>query len=157
MEAWLIGLAILFVLSRQVGVVASAVLSNGLLFLCGTCGMWAVLRIRVPQGRWLRQALWEGAVGLSLGLVMAIGLQVPARWLGWEEVWLQTREPLSSRAELVILQLGGQVLYQAEAAKLSRGSDSWRIDLSMFPSGTYICQIKEQGRVIISEKLVIIK
>jgi signal transduction histidine kinase len=90
LEAWLIGLAILFVLSRQVDVVPSAVLSNGLLFLCGTCGMWAVLRARLPQGSWLRQVLWEGTVGLAIGLAMAIGLQVPARWLGWESVWLQT-------------------------------------------------------------------
>lgn len=74
-----------------------------------------------------------------------------------EEVWLRIREPLSIHAELAILQLSGQVLYQEEITKLFQGSNSWRIDLSILSSGTYICQIKEQGRVIVSEKLVIIK
>jgi hypothetical protein len=55
LEAWLLGLALLFLLSRQVGFVSPAVLSNGLLFLCGCCGMWAVLRCRLPQGSWQRQ------------------------------------------------------------------------------------------------------
>jgi signal transduction histidine kinase len=90
LEAWLIGLLILFLLSLQVGIVVPAVLSNGLLFLCGVCGMWAVLRIRLPQGNWLRQALWELAVGLALSTVMVIGMRVPALLLGWEGVWLQS-------------------------------------------------------------------
>ncbi|MEJ2737822.1 MAG: hypothetical protein P8189_30415 [Anaerolineae bacterium] len=78
LEAWLLGLLILLLLSLQVGIVVPAVLSNGLLFLCGACGMWAVLRTRLPRGNWLRQGLWELAVGLALSLVMAAGVRVPA-------------------------------------------------------------------------------
>jgi signal transduction histidine kinase len=89
-EAWLIGLVLLFLLSQQVGYVSPPVLSNGLLFLCGVCGMWAVLRIRVPQGSWLRQGFWELAVGLTLSVMMAVSLWGPARLLGWEGVWLQS-------------------------------------------------------------------
>lgn len=43
LERWLIGLVLLFPLSRQVGAVSAPVLANGLLFLCGICGLWAVL------------------------------------------------------------------------------------------------------------------
>ncbi|MFC2037075.1 hypothetical protein ACFLYD_03775, partial [Chloroflexota bacterium] len=86
-EAWLLGLFILFLLSRLVGRVSPFVLTNGLLFLCGVCGMWTVLRVRMPQGRLLRRVIWEGAVGVALSLVMAVGLRVPARLFGWEGVW----------------------------------------------------------------------
>ena len=89
-EAWLIGLVILFLLTLQVGYVAPVVLGNGLLFLCGTCGMWAVLRTRIPKGGWLRQGAWELAVGFSLSLVMLAGIRIPARLLGWDEVWIQS-------------------------------------------------------------------
>ncbi len=89
-EAWLIGLLLMFLLSRQVGYVSSFVMSNSLFFLCGVCGMWTVLRTRMPQGRWLRQGVWELVVGFVLSLVMVIGIQTPARWLRWEDVWLQS-------------------------------------------------------------------
>jgi signal transduction histidine kinase len=106
LEAWLIGLLILFLLSRQVGIVVPAVLSNGLLFLCGVCGMWAVLRIRLPQGNWLRQGLWELASGLALSIVMAIGVRVPALFLGWEGVWLQSSFKNDLRVTLLLLATG---------------------------------------------------
>jgi signal transduction histidine kinase len=89
-ETWLIGLVLLFLLSQQVGHVSPPVLSNGLLFLCGVCGMWAVLRIRVPQGSWLRQGLWELAAALALSVMMIVGLWGPARLLGWGDVWQQS-------------------------------------------------------------------
>ncbi|NIV30606.1 MAG: hypothetical protein GWN58_14235, partial [Anaerolineae bacterium] len=90
LEAWLIGLAILFLLSLQVGYVDPVVLGNGLLLLCGASGMWAVLRTRVPEGGWLRQGAWELGVGFALSLVMLAGIRLPARLLGWEEVWMQS-------------------------------------------------------------------
>jgi len=89
-EAWLMGLLILSLLFLQVGYVGPVVLSNGMLFLCGVCGMWAVLRIRIPGGGWLRQGAWELAVGFSLSLVMLAGIRIPARLLGWEGVWMQS-------------------------------------------------------------------
>jgi signal transduction histidine kinase len=86
-EAWLIGMCTLFCLSLLEGDVSPFVLGNGLLFMCGLCGMWVVLRARKPQGTWLRQGIWELVVAFSLSLVMALGLRVPATWLGWGTVW----------------------------------------------------------------------
>jgi signal transduction histidine kinase len=86
-EAWSIGMLTLFCLSLLEGDASPFVFSNGLLFLCGVCGMWVVLRARIPQGSWLRQGIWEVVVGFSLSLVMALGLRLPATWLGWETVW----------------------------------------------------------------------
>lgn len=106
LEAWLIGLLILFLLSLQVGIVVPAVLSNGLLFMCGVCGMWAALRIRLPGGNWLRQGLWELAAGLALSLVMVIGMRVPARLLGWEDVWLQSNFGTDLGITLLLLAIG---------------------------------------------------
>ncbi len=90
LEAWLIGLAIFFLLSRQAETASAAVLANGVFFLCGTCGLWVVLRSRLPQGSLRRQALWEVGVGLALSLVMGIGVGLPVRFLGWEQVWLRS-------------------------------------------------------------------
>lgn len=106
LEAWLIGLVILFVLSLQVGAVSPFVLSNGLLFLCGTCGMWVTVRTRLPRGSVWRQGLWELVVGFALSLVMAAGMRLPARFLGWEAVWLQTNLGNSGIATLLLLATG---------------------------------------------------
>ena len=105
-EAWLLGLALLFFLSRQVGVVSPAVLSNGLLFLCASCGMWVVLRSRLPQGSWQRQILWELGVGLALSLVMGAGIGLTAQFLGWEEAWLQSTLGRPFVAALLLLGTG---------------------------------------------------
>lgn len=106
LESWLLGVAILFFLSHQAGVVAPAILSNGLLFLCGSCGMWVALRCRLPQGRWPRQAAWEVGVGLLVSLVMAAGIGGAARLLGWEEVWLQSSLGRSTLAVALLLATG---------------------------------------------------
>jgi signal transduction histidine kinase len=86
-EAWTIGMFTLFCLSLLEGDVSPFVFSNGLLFMCGLCGIWVVLRARLPLGSWLRQGIWELVVGFWLSLVMALGLRLPATWLGWETVW----------------------------------------------------------------------
>jgi signal transduction histidine kinase len=104
-EAWLVGLVILFLLTLQVGYVAPVVLGNGLLFLCGTCGMWAVLRARIPKGGWLRQGAWELAVGFSLSLMLA-GMRIPARLLGWDEVWIQSSVANDAFVSLLLLGTG---------------------------------------------------
>jgi signal transduction histidine kinase len=106
LEVWLVGMAILFFLSRQVGYASPFVLSNGTLFLCGTCGLWAVLRIRLPHGRWLRQGVWEAAVGGLLSLVMVVGIRVPAHQLGWEAVWYQSSMGSLTHVSLLLLCTG---------------------------------------------------
>lgn len=106
LESWLIGLFILFVLYLQVGIASPFVLSNGLLFLCGACGMWNVLRIRVSQGSWWRLGLRELAVGLMLSLVMVIGIRLPASFLGWQDVWLQSTQGGSDFITLLLLGTG---------------------------------------------------
>ena len=106
LEAWLIGLVILFLLSLQVGYVEPVVLGNGLLFLCGTSGMWAVLRTRVPEGGWLRQGAWELGVGFALSLVMLAGIRLPARLLGWEGAWMQSSFANDALISLLLLGTG---------------------------------------------------
>jgi signal transduction histidine kinase len=114
LEAWPIGLLILFLLSRQVSYVSPFVLTNGIMALCGACGMWVVLRARVPSGGWLRQGLWELAVGLAVSLVMVLGMYLPARWFGWQGVWLQSSLSNASIATLLLLGTGpGYVLARA--------------------------------------------
>lgn len=89
-EAWLIGVLLLFALSRLAGHVVPAVLGNGVLLLCSVCGLWVVLRTRLPGGSAWRQALWELAVGAALSLVMAVGLWLLARLVRWEAAWQGT-------------------------------------------------------------------
>ena len=86
-EAWLLGAIIVFGYSRLVGHVAPAAFNNGVLLLCGACGIWTVLRARLPKRGWLFQVIWELAVGFVLSLVMAVGLEWPARLTGLEVEW----------------------------------------------------------------------
>jgi signal transduction histidine kinase len=118
LEAWLIGLPILFLLSLQAGYVEPVVLGNGLLFLCGACGIWAVLRIRIPEGGWLRQGAWELAVGFSLSLVMLAGMRIPARLLGWEEVWMQSNIANDALVSLLFLGTGAGYLVARAGVRL---------------------------------------
>lgn len=63
-----------------------------------------VARIRLPEGGWSRQVLWEIGVGLALGLVMTVGLLGSAALLGWDRVWLQSN--LRSVQPFALLLLG---------------------------------------------------
>mgnify|MGYP001564148239 CR=1 FL=1 len=90
-EAWLLGAIIVFGYSRLVGHVAPAAFNNGVLLLCGACGIWTVLRARLPKRGWLFQVIWELAVGFVLSLVMAVGLDWPARLTGLTASMPRTR------------------------------------------------------------------
>lgn len=95
-EAWLVGMLILFGLYNLGESVGPSVFMSGVFFLCGVGGMWAVLRIQLPQGSLIRQSLWEVGVGFLLSLVMAFGLHLPANLLGWAVVWTRANaEPFS--------------------------------------------------------------
>ncbi len=95
-EAWLIGLLILFSLSRLASYVSQFVLGNGLFFVCGACGMWAVLRIRVPEGKLWHQALAEFVISVGVGLTMVFGLLLPANQFGWQALWTKPHyDPIS--------------------------------------------------------------
>jgi len=89
-ETWLVGLLILFPLSRVIGDLPTAVFDNGMLMLWGACGLWTVLRTRMPRSRLLLQALWELGVGIALSLLMGLGLHLSTDLLGWSDVWQQT-------------------------------------------------------------------
>jgi signal transduction histidine kinase len=89
-ETWVFGLLILFFLSRVVGHVPPNVFGNGTLVLCGACGMWMVLRTRVPQARVFFEVLWELGVGIALSLIMAVGLRLSTDLLGWSDLWQQS-------------------------------------------------------------------
>ncbi len=90
LEAWAVGLALLLILSRLVGRVTAPVLANGLLVLCGVVGMWAVLRVRLPQGGWRSQLLQETGISVGLSLSMLLGLLGVPSLLGLEAVWEQS-------------------------------------------------------------------
>lgn len=117
-EAAVIGLGILFVLSRQMGVVEPAVIANGLMFLCGVCGMWCVLRIRLPGGGWLRQVAWELAVTVLLSAMMAGTLWLAARLLGWEGVWRESSLGGQQGTTLLLLATGPGYLVARLGARL---------------------------------------
>lgn len=86
-ESLLVGLLILAATAHLEGYVEWFVFQTALFFLCGMCGMWAVLRIRIPQGSWLRQTIWELGVGLALSLVMLLGLRNLGKPFHWDVVW----------------------------------------------------------------------
>jgi len=100
-EAWVLGIAVLFLMSRVAGMARPALLQNGTLMLCGTCGMWAVVRTRLPGGSAWRQALYELGVAAGLCLVMVLGLRASTELLGWTAVWEQPNlHPLLTTALL---------------------------------------------------------
>jgi signal transduction histidine kinase len=89
-ETWLVGLLILFPLSQTIEYLPSQVFDNGILVLCGACGLWMVLRTRVPQLHPLLQVGWELGVAIALGLLMAVGFRLSTDLLGWSDVWSQS-------------------------------------------------------------------
>jgi len=92
-ESWLLGLLMLAGLAGLAGEINANALGNGTLMLCGICGMWAVLRVRVPTGAWWKQLLYEVAVGLALSVVMAGGVTAMIDALGWQAVWQASSLP----------------------------------------------------------------
>jgi signal transduction histidine kinase len=73
--------------------------------------MWAVLRVRIPRGRWFQQLRWELGVGAALGLAMAFGVLGLAALLGWDAVWRQSSLRSSLTFLLLLLGIGpGYVL-----------------------------------------------
>ena len=104
-EAWALGIAILFLMSRVVGVARASLFQNGTLMLCGACGMWVVLRARLPGKEAWRQALYELGVAVGLSLVMALGLRLSTELLGWSAVW--ERSNLHPVLTTVLLALTG--------------------------------------------------
>src|SRR5512140_2840285 len=89
-ESLLVGLLILNIAARLEGYVEALVFQTAAFFLCGACGLWAVLRIRLPQGGWLYQMGWEIAVALGLSLLMFAGLWNLSALLRWDAVWRLT-------------------------------------------------------------------
>src|SRR5512135_2262818 len=89
-EAWLVGMLILLGLAGLGDGVLPSVIMSGIFFLCGACGMWMVLRARIPRGQRIVQGLKELGTGFLLSLVMVLGLRLPADLLGWGAVWART-------------------------------------------------------------------
>ena len=89
-ETWLVGLLILFPLSLTIEHLPSQVFDNGVLVLCGACGLWMVLRTWVPPLHPLLQVGWELGVATALGLLMAVGFHLTTDLLGWSDVWSQS-------------------------------------------------------------------
>jgi signal transduction histidine kinase len=104
-EAWVLGIAVLFLMSRVAGTARAALLQNGTLMLCGACGIWAVVRMRLPAGSAWRQALYELGTASGLTLVMALGLRLSTGLLGWSAVW--ERSNLAPGLATLLLALTG--------------------------------------------------
>ncbi len=110
-EAWLVGILILLGLVGLGDSVMPSVIMSGIFFLCGVCGMWAVLRARIPRGHRLVRGLKEVGTGFVLSLVMVLGLRLASDLLGWSAVWARTGAVDSSSLTFLLLFTGpGYVL-----------------------------------------------
>jgi signal transduction histidine kinase len=87
LEAGALGLLIVYSLARLEGLVTAFTFNNGMFFLYGACGMWVVLRARMPAGSVVRQAVWELGMALLLSLLMWPGMEWPAHFLKWDALW----------------------------------------------------------------------
>ena len=105
-EAGLIGLLFFLFLASQVGRVSPYVVGNGMLFLCGLCGMWTVLRARLPGGNWLWQGIWELVVGFVLSLMVTLGVHLIVRLMDWQELWRQSNLGGTISVTFVLLATG---------------------------------------------------
>jgi signal transduction histidine kinase len=89
-EAFALGVLIMWILSSMVGQVSPLVFNSGELFLCGFCGTWLVLRIRLPRGTVLKQIFIELINAAAVSGMMLGGLRLVGYLTGWERIWLQT-------------------------------------------------------------------
>jgi signal transduction histidine kinase len=118
-ETWLIGLALLWGLAEMMPSLEEYATTSGLFFLLGVCGLWAVLRTRLPAGRWSRQLFSELAIASALGILMVAGLMAPARLSPW---W-------SERLTMLTATNGGDVMVLALFAATGVGYFFTRIAL----------------------------
>ena len=93
LETWAISLLLLWALVAMQPSLAQYATTTGLLFLLGTCGMWSVLRTRLPQGGWMRQLAAEAVMAALLGCVMAFGALELGRAL---PAWHQSMATMSA-------------------------------------------------------------
>ncbi len=87
LEAGALGLLIVYSLARLEGLVTAFTFNNGMLFLYGACGLWVVLRARIPAPPLWRQAARELGLAMLLSLLMWPGLEIAAHFLGWDALW----------------------------------------------------------------------
>ena len=92
-ETLVICLLLLWVLAAMHPSLAQYATTNGLFFVLGTCGMWCVLRTRLPNGGWPRQFVTELVSAASLGILMVIGLIAPGKSLPW---WVERMQALAA-------------------------------------------------------------
>jgi signal transduction histidine kinase len=81
-------------------------MGNGWLVLAGTAGMWATLRMRLPTGSWKRQLFWEAGIGLTFGLIMAVGIVGLGTLLGLVDAWEASNFHSSLVPALLMLGIG---------------------------------------------------
>lgn len=86
-ESYILGLLILFVTSRVEEVSNPDVAAMALLFLCFSCGLWAVYRIRLIKGSWHGKVIGEFMVALCLGAIMVFALKLSAHFFKWDNIW----------------------------------------------------------------------
>lgn len=125
LESFGLGLGFVFALTRSIGVLPAYAFSSGFLLLCGGCGLWVVLRARLPQGSWRQQALWELAASLLVSLTM-VGLQAVTVPLGWSAVWEQSNLGTGLLITLLLLCTGPGYLLARGGARFWRFWDRLR-------------------------------
>jgi len=111
-EAWLIGLLVAFGLSRLVGQVTPFTLNSGALLLCGLSGIWAVLRLRLPAGSFVRQTIYEIVSGTALAAAM-LALRLLVRAFGLETIWTQSSWGLTAASVLLAATGVGYIIARA--------------------------------------------
>jgi signal transduction histidine kinase len=118
LETGLLALVLLYLLSRLAGRLPNASLTSGLALLCGMCGMWMVLRTRIPARPLLVQLPQELGVAIGLSFVMGIGVPQLAGLLGWPAV--QEYTTLGAGATLLLLMTGPGYLVARSGVRLVR-------------------------------------
>lgn len=123
-ETWILGLLIFALISAVAGRLPAASVTNGLFMLCAICGMWMVLRTRVPEHSILVQGLLEVGIGIALSVAMTVGLRQVTLLLGWTAAWDRTN--LGAGATLVLLMTGPGYLVTRVGVRLLRYWDQIR-------------------------------
>jgi signal transduction histidine kinase len=101
-ETWVLCLLLLWAVAAMMPGLARYATTNGLLFLLGVCGMWCVLRTRLPTGGWVRQTTSEAVVASLLGAVMVAGLLAPAQLSPWWQARVDTLAALNGGSLMLV-------------------------------------------------------
>ncbi len=106
LETFLLGWLIMFSLYRLLNRLEPYVFSSGFFLLCGACGMWMVLRTRLPVMVWWKQILWEFGAAILVSLLMGSLEWFSLSFGGWTEFWNNSNMGNDAGVALLLLSTG---------------------------------------------------